>query len=149
MNKILIIDDDTKLTSLLEEYFSSHKFKTKSIHDPVLSIDTINKFQPDLIILDITLPSMDGFQVLRLIREENETPVIMLTARGEISDRIVGLDLGADDYIPKPFEPRELLARIHSILRRVKEPSTLVDILEFEGLVIDKMKHNRSRIRNI
>ena len=140
MNKILIIDDDKKLTSLLEEYFSSHKFKTKSIHDPVLSIDTINKFQPDLIILDITLPSMDGFQVLRLIREENETPVIMLTARGEISDRIVGLDLGADDYIPKPFEPRELLARIHSILRRVKEPSTLVDILEFEGLVIDKMK---------
>jgi DNA-binding response OmpR family regulator len=83
---------------------------------------------------------MDGFQVLRTIRKEHETPVIMLTARGEISDRVVGLDLGADDYMPKPFEPRELLARINSILRRVNEPSSLIDILEFEGLHIDKMK---------
>ena len=83
---------------------------------------------------------MDGFQVLRSIRKEHETPVIMLTARGEISDRVVGLDLGADDYMPKPFEPRELLARINSILRRVNEPSSLIDILEFEGLHIDKMK---------
>ena len=140
MNKILIIDDDVKLTGLLEEFFASHKFKTKAIHDPVNSIEVIDKYNPDLIILDITLPNMDGFQVLRQIREGHETPVIMLTARGEISDRVVGLDLGADDYIPKPFEPRELLARINSILRRVKEPSTLVDILEFEGLLIDKMK---------
>ena len=83
---------------------------------------------------------MDGFQVLRSVRKEHETPVIMLTARGEISDRVVGLDLGADDYMPKPFEPRELLARINSILRRVNEPSSLIDILEFEGLYIDKMK---------
>ena len=140
MNKVLIIDDDVKLTNLLEEYFSSHKFKTKAIHDPISALKVINKFNPDLIILDITLPNLDGFQVLRQIREEHETPVIMLTARGEISDRVVGLDLGADDYIPKPFEPRELLARIHSILRRVNEPSSLVDILEFEGLLIDKMK---------
>ncbi len=140
MNKILIIDDDVKLTNLLEEFFGSHKFTTKVIHDPVNSVKFIDKYNPDLIILDITLPNMDGFQVLRQIREEHETPVIMLTARGEISDRVVGLDLGADDYIPKPFEPRELLARINSILRRIKEPSTLVDILEFEGLLIDKMK---------
>ena len=140
MNKILIIDDDTKLTSLLEEFLSSHKFKTKIINAPINVIGTINKFQPDLIILDITLPKIDGFQVLRQIREEHETPVIMLTARGEISDRVVGLDLGADDYMPKPFEPRELLARIHSILRRVKEPASMVDILEFDGLMIDKMK---------
>ncbi|MAQ43539.1 MAG: DNA-binding response regulator [Candidatus Marinimicrobia bacterium] len=140
MNKILIIDDDTKLTSLLEEFLSSHKFTTKIINAPINVIDTINKFKPDLIILDITLPEIDGFQVLRQIREEHETPVIMLTARGEISDRVVGLDLGADDYMPKPFEPRELLARIHSILRRVKEPASMVDILEFDGLMIDKMK---------
>jgi DNA-binding response OmpR family regulator len=100
----------------------------------------LETYNPDLVILDITLPEMDGFQVLRTIRKEHDTPVIMLTARGELSDRVVGLDLGADDYMPKPFEPRELLARIHSILRRVNEPSSLVDILEFEGLLIDKMK---------
>ena len=140
MKKILIIDDDKKLTDLLEEFLGENKFKTKSIHESVDSLNEVDGFSPDLIILDITLPEMDGFQVLRSIRKEHETPVIMLTARGEISDRVVGLDLGADDYMPKPFEPRELLARINSILRRVNEPSSLIDILEFEGLHIDKMK---------
>ena len=140
MKKILIIDDDKKLTDLLEEFLGENKFKTKSIHESVSSLNEVDGFSPDLIILDITLPEMDGFQVLRSIRKEHETPVIMLTARGEISDRVVGLDLGADDYMPKPFEPRELLARINSILRRVNEPSSLIDILEFEGLHIDKMK---------
>ena len=140
MNKILIIDDDKKLTSLLEEFLASHKFKIKVINSPLNFIEIVNKWVPDLIILDITLPEMDGFQVLRQIREGHETPVIMLTARGEISDRVVGLDLGADDYMPKPFEPRELLARIHSILRRVQDPSSMIDILEFDGLMIDKMK---------
>ena len=140
MKKILIIDDDKKLTDLLEEFLGENKFKTKSIHESVNSLNEVDSFSPDLIILDITLPEMDGFQVLRSIRKEHETPVIMLTARGEISDRVVGLDLGADDYMPKPFEPRELLARINSILRRVNEPASLIDILEFEGLHIDKMK---------
>ena len=140
MKKILIIDDDKKLTDPLEEFLGENKFKTKSIHESVNALDEFDAFSPDLIILDITLPEMDGFQVLRSIRKEHETPVIMLTARGEISDRVVGLDLGADDYMPKPFEPRELLARINSILRRVNEPSSLIDILEFEGLHIDKMK---------
>ena len=140
MKKILIIDDDKKLTDLLEEFLRENKFKTKAIHESVAALSAVEKFSPDLIILDITLPDMDGFQVLRSVRKEHETPVIMLTARGEISDRVVGLDLGADDYMPKPFEPRELLARINSILRRVNEPSSLVDILEFEGLHIDKMK---------
>ena len=140
MKKILIIDDDKKLTDLLEEFLGENKFKTKSIHESVKAVSEVDGFSPDLIILDITLPEMDGFQVLRSVRKEHETPVIMLTARGEISDRVVGLDLGADDYMPKPFEPRELLARINSILRRVNEPSSLIDILEFEGQYIDKMK---------
>ena len=140
MKKILIIDDDVKLTTLLEEFLGSHKFKIKSIHESTVAINEVNKYKPDLIILDITLPELDGFQVLRMLREEHDTPVIMLTARGEISDRVIGLDLGADDYMPKPFEPRELLARIHSILRRVNEPSSMIDVLEFEGLIIDKMK---------
>jgi len=140
MKKILIIDDDVKLTNLLEEFFSSHKFKIKSINESINALEEVEKYSPDLIILDITLPELDGFQVLRKIREEHDTPVIMLTARGEISDRVIGLDLGADDYMPKPFEPRELLARAHSILRRVNEPSSMIDILEFENLIIDKMK---------
>lgn len=140
MNKILIIDDDIKLTDLLMEFFTHHNFNIKVINDPDDFINKLEKYDPDLVILDITLPGIDGFQILRKIREHHETPVIMLTARGEISDRVVGLDLGADDYMPKPFEPRELLARINSILRRVKEPSSLVDILEFENLSIDKLK---------
>jgi len=140
MKKILIIDDDKKLTDLIEEFLGSNKFQVKSIHESINALAELEKYNPDLIILDITLPEMDGFQVLRTIRKEHDTPVIMLTARGEISDRVVGLDLGADDYMPKPFEPLELLARINSILRRVNEPSSLVDILEFEGLLVDKMK---------
>tara|TARA_B100000959_G_scaffold282808_1_gene350072 strand:+ start:248 stop:937 length:690 start_codon:yes stop_codon:yes gene_type:complete len=139
MNKILILDDDQKLTELLEEFFTQHDFKIKSMHHPDGVLKTINKFNPDIIILDITLPEIDGFQVLRKIRSTHDTPVIMLTARGEISDRIIGLDLGADDYMPKPFEPKELLARVHSILRRVKEPSSMVDVLDFEGLSINKL----------
>ena len=141
MNKILIVDDDTKLTDLLEEFFKGHNFKVQSLYKPLETMSVIENFYPDIIILDITLPDVDGFQVLRKIREFHDTPVIMLTARGDISDRIVGLDLGADDYMPKPFEPRELLARIRSILRRVNEPSSLVDILEFEGLLVDKMSN--------
>jgi DNA-binding response OmpR family regulator len=140
MKKILIIDDDKKLTDLLDEFLSENKFKIKCLHESINALTELEKYNPDLVILDITLPEMDGFQVLRTIRKEHDTPVIMLTARGEISDRVVGLDLGADDYMPKPFEPLELLARIHSILRRVNEPSSLVDVLEFEGLLIDKMK---------
>tara|TARA_Y100001970_G_scaffold292060_1_gene431735 strand:- start:3311 stop:4000 length:690 start_codon:yes stop_codon:yes gene_type:complete len=139
MNKILIIDDDVKLTDLLDEFFSQHDFQIQSMHNPTTCLETIESFGPDIIILDITLPEMDGFQVLRKIRTTYDTPVIMLTARGEISDRIVGLDLGADDYMPKPFEPKELLARTHSILRRVKDPASMVDVLEFEGLSINKL----------
>ena len=139
MNKILIIDDDTKLTGLLKEFFIEHSFKINSMHNPTECIKKINSWKPDIIILDITLPEMDGFQVLRKIRTDNDTPIIMLTARGETSDRIIGLDLGADDYMPKPFEPKELLARIHSILRRIKEPSSMIDVLDFEGLSINKL----------
>ena len=86
----------------------------------------------DLIILDITMPEMDGFQLLRKIREFSTVPVIMLTARGEVSDKVIGLELGADDYMPKPFEPEELIARIQSIMRRIKHPETMIDYLEFE-----------------
>tara|TARA_Y100000590_G_scaffold468626_1_gene652201 strand:- start:493 stop:1182 length:690 start_codon:yes stop_codon:yes gene_type:complete len=140
MKKIMIIDDDEKLTGLLQEFLQQYKFKPIIYHNPIKAIPMINKKKPDLIILDIMMPDMDGFQTLREIRENHLVPVIMLTARGEVGDRIVGLELGADDYLSKPFEPRELLARIQSILRRSQTPTAIVNILEFENLTIDKTR---------
>ncbi len=140
MNTILIIDDDKELTELLDEFLSEHKYKTQIYHNPLHAIEALEKQTPDLILLDIMMPEMDGFQVLRKIRETLDLPVIMLTAKGEVSDKVVGLELGADDYLAKPFEPRELLARIQSILRRVYSQNALVDILTFESLEINKLK---------
>ncbi len=140
MAKILIIDDDQELTDLLEEFLSDFKYQTVVYHEPLAALKYLEKNTIDLILLDIMLPEMDGFQVLRKIRESAETPVMMLTAKGEVSDKVVGLELGADDYLPKPFEPRELVARIQSILRRVVASKSMLDIVEFEGLVVDKIK---------
>ena len=140
MDKILMIDDDVQLSELVNEFLSSKKYNVIIKHNPIEALEFLKKNKIDIIILDIMLPEMDGFQVLQKIRHNLSIPVIMLTARGEVTDRIVGLELGADDYMPKPFEPRELLARIHSILRRVRDPLSLVDILEFENLIIDKIK---------
>ena len=138
---ILIIDDDLGLTKLITQFLENHNYKVSSFDRPKAALKVINQNNTfDLIILDITLPEMDGFQVLRAIRKEFTVPVIMLTARGEVSDRIVGLELGADDYMPKPFEPEELIARIQSIMRRTKSPETMVDKLNFEHLTIDKLK---------
>ena len=135
---ILIIDDDLQLTELITKFLENHTFKVSSFDHPKKALQKINgKHSFDLIILDITLPEMDGFQVLREIRKNSTIPIIMLTARGEVSDRIVGLELGADDYMPKPFEPEELIARIQSIMRRIKSPEKMIDTLTFEHLKID------------
>ncbi len=115
---ILIIDDDTKLNELLEAFLKDFGFQVISASHPEKGLEMLVKMDPDLVILDVMLPDMNGFDVCRKIREQCETPVIMLTARGDVTDRIVGLELGADDYLPKPFEPRELVARIQSVLRR-------------------------------
>ena len=140
MTTILIVDDDNELTELLDEFLSEHKFKTKVFHNPMEALGSLKTSVPDLILLDIMMPEMDGFQLLRKIRETLDVPVIMLTAKGEVSDKVVGLELGADDYLAKPFEPRELLARIQSILRRVNSKNSMVDILNFESLDINKIK---------
>ena len=140
MDKILIIDDDVQLTELLIEFLSSYKYKIVAKHTPEEGLEYLEKKEANVIILDIMLPGMDGFQVLRKIRENLSTPVIMLTARGEVTDRIVGLELGADDYLPKPFEPRELLARIQSILRRAHSSAAIIENVHFKGLSIDKNK---------
>ena len=140
MEKILIIDDDVQLSKLIEEFLGTFNFEVQIIHEPEPALKFLEKNEVDLIILDIMLPGIDGFQALRRIRENSQTPVIMLTARGEVTDRIVGLELGADDYLAKPFEPRELLARIQSILRRSTSPGSMVDILEYNHLSINKLK---------
>ena len=123
MNHILVIDDDTELCELLTEYLKHEGFEITSVYDGEqglhLAVSGADKY--DLIILDIMLPGMNGFEVLQHLRTQSDTPVLMLTARDEEVDRIVGLEMGADDYLPKPFNPRELIARARAILRRTKD----------------------------
>jgi len=123
MSRILVIDDDTELCELLVDYLKPEGFEMTSVHDGVLGLQTAiaQAGQFDLIVLDIMLPGMNGFEVLRRLRSQSDTPVLMLTARDEEVDRIVGLEMGADDYLSKPFNPRELIARARAILRRTKD----------------------------
>ena len=121
MLKALLIDDDAKLGNLLSNYLTKFEIELNSTTEPTLALDLIAEHEPDLIILDVMMPKMDGFEVCSGIRKKYKIPIIMLSARGESFDRIKGLDLGADDYMAKPFEPRELVARIHSLLRRVTD----------------------------
>jgi len=115
---VLIVDDDAKLRSLLEEYLQGYGFYTLSLPNGSRALSTIEKESPDIVILDIMLGRENGLEILKEIRQKYTVPVVMLTAKGEETDRIVGLELGADDYLPKPFNPRELLARMNSVLRR-------------------------------
>ena len=140
MKKILVIDDDKKLNTLLKDYLGKFDLKVTSETEPVKGLKTFKKENPDLVILDVMMPEMDGFEVCRKIRAESTVPIIMLTARGEVSDRVVGLELGADDYLPKPFEPRELAARIQSILRRGRL-DTSSDIRSSGDLTINLKNH--------
>ncbi len=121
MLKALLIDDDAKLGNLLSDYLTRFEIELNSTTEPTLALDLIAEDQPDLIILDVMMPKMNGFEVCSGIRKKYKIPIIMLSARGESFDRVKGLDLGADDYMAKPFEPRELVARIHSLLRRVTD----------------------------
>lgn len=115
---VLIIDDDEALNSLLTEYLGRFGYSVRATTHPEAGLRALRADNPDILILDIMLPDMDGFAVCRKVRETRRIPIIMLTARGDVMDRIVGLELGADDYLPKPFEPRELVARMQSVLRR-------------------------------
>lgn len=116
--KALIVEDDTNIAELLMLYLEKDGFDVQVAHDGGRAVAMFGEFQPDLILLDIMLPVMDGIQVCREIRGKSSVPIIMLTAKGETSDKITGLDSGADDYVTKPFEIKELLARIHAVMRR-------------------------------
>ncbi len=118
MDKILIIDDDEELCELVSEYLGVEGFDVESVNDGETGLKLALSGEYDMAILDVMLPKMNGFDVLRNLREESKLPVIMLTARGDDMERIVGLEIGADDYLPKPFNPRELAARLRAILRR-------------------------------
>ncbi len=142
--RILIIDDDRKLNNLLTDYLSKFNFDVRYSLDPEQALRELQASMPDIIILDIMLPSMDGFEVCKRIRKEHAVPIIMLTARGDVTDRIVGLELGADDYLAKPFEPRELVARIQSVLRR-SEGKRAGHRAVFGSLEVDYARHQAWR----
>lgn len=137
MHNILLIDDDDRLAALLLEYFERYEMVLDSALLPSEGLRKLSNSDYSLVILDVMLPEMDGFEVCKQIRKQSDIPIIMLTARGDVMDRVVGLELGADDYLPKPFEPRELVARIQSILKRSSHHADSNDKLCFENLVID------------
>jgi len=135
---ILLVDDDTELASLLSEFLTREGFAVSSEHEGFRGLDRARKPDIDLVVLDVMLPGIDGFEILRRLRAESKVPVVMLTARGDDVDRIVGLDLGADDYLPKPFNPKELAARIRSVLRRYEShPAAASGRIEVGGVTLD------------
>lgn len=127
---ILLIEDDTDLCSLMQDYFARHDFRVDAVHDGRSGLVRAIEGGFDLIILDVMLPALDGFEVLRQLRKRSATPVIMLTARTARIDRVTGLNSGADDYLPKPFDPEELLARIRAVLRRAGTPDVVPQFVE-------------------
>ncbi|MBX7171221.1 MAG: response regulator transcription factor [Pyrinomonadaceae bacterium] len=124
MNKILLIDDDEELCELVSEYLSVEGFEVEAVHDGEKGLNLAREGRHSLVILDVMLPKKNGFDVLRELRESSKIPVLMLTAKGDDMERIVGLEIGADDYLPKPFNPRELVARLRAILRRAQNELT-------------------------
>ena len=144
MTKILLIDDDEKLGDLLSSFFERFDLDLHVAHDPETGMAELAEIDPDLVILDVMLPGQDGFEVCRNIRKSSSVPIIMLTARGEVTDRIVGLEIGADDYMPKPFEPRELVARIQNIFRRAKS-NTGETLFQLGDISVDLAKKQVSR----
>ncbi|MGB5165718.1 MAG: response regulator transcription factor [Woeseiaceae bacterium] len=137
MKKVLLIDDDRKHSELLQAYFKRFGLNLICAANADEGFRKINREDPDLLLLDVMLPGKDGFEICREVRKTSAIPIIMLTARGDVIDRVSGLELGADDYVGKPFEPRELVARVQAILRRSDSVAAETGRLEFDGLVID------------
>lgn len=141
-NQVLVVDDDIELSKLLGEYLEADGFNPSFVYDGDSAVKKALHQDFDLIILDVMLPKKNGFEVLKAIREHKNTPILMLTARGDDIDRIVGLEIGADDYLAKPCNPRELVARLRAILRRTQDiPSQKLNVLENHGVTVDCAKH--------
>ncbi len=138
--RILIVDDDNNICELLRLYLEKDGFQTDIVTDGIKAIDVFNSVNPNLVLLDIMLPGMDGWQICREIRKSSQTPIIMLTAKGETFDKVLGLELGADDYITKPFETKEVIARIKAVLRRSSANSSATEAVKevsFDKLLIN------------
>jgi len=144
MPRILLIDDDEQLGPPLAAYFQRFELELVQALRPSAGLELLAKGGFEAAILDVMLPEMDGFELCRTIRRGSDIPLVMLTARGEVMDRVVGLELGADDYLPKPFEPRELVARLQTVLRRRRPsaPAEAPGLLAFEGLCIDAARRS-------
>ena len=135
--KILIVEDDANIADLLRLYLEKEKYEVQIAPDGGQGVEQFRKFRPDLVLLDLMLPVMDGWAVCRTIRSEAKTPIIMLTAKGETTDKINGLDMGADDYVTKPFDVKELLARVHAVMRRTDADAPVEKKLTYDKLVIN------------
>ncbi|MCZ2407180.1 MAG: response regulator transcription factor [Burkholderiales bacterium] len=142
MHRILLIDDDEQLGAPLAAYFRRYELVLEQALRPSDGLERLAQGGFDAAILDVMLPEMDGFALCRAIRQRSDIPLLMLTARGEVTDRVVGLELGADDYLPKPFEPRELVARVQTVLRRRRPVAAAAGPLVFEGLRIDPVRRS-------
>ncbi len=137
-DRILIIDDDARLGAMVREYLGESGFRATVRETGADGLATVRAEPFDALVLDVMLPDLDGFEILRRVRADSDVPVLMLTARGEATDRVVGLELGADDYLPKPFNPRELVARLRAILRRRRLAGGPAAVLRFGRLEIDR-----------
>ncbi len=137
MATVLVVEDEPVVREVVVKYLRREGYRTLEAGDGETACELVEREQPDLVVLDLMLPGTDGLGVCRWIRSRSEVPVIMLTARGEEADRIVGLELGADDYVTKPFSPRELAARVKTVLRRARQPDLREARLVFDGLEID------------
>ena len=138
---ILVVDDEPRLVSLVEAYLSQEGFKVLSAGDGRDALFLARQEKPDLIVLDVMMPEMDGYEFMRLHRKERETPIILLTAKVEADDRVLGLELGADDYVTKPFRPRELVARIRAVLRRAGQTQPSAQVLRAADITLDRETH--------
>jgi len=137
MGRILIVDDDTNICELLRLYIEKEGFEAAIANDGTTAVKMFDSFNPDLMLLDIMLPGLDGWQVCREIRKKSSCPIIMLTAKGEVFDKVLGLELGADDYVTKPFETKEVIARINAVLRRSGKNEDTNKLVTFENLSIN------------
>ncbi len=135
--RILVVDDDQNICELLRLYIEKEGYNVAIANDGVQALSTYRQFNPNIVILDIMLPKKDGWEVCREIRRSDDTPIIMLTARGETFDKVLGLELGADDYVVKPFESKEIMARIKAVLRRSSSNTDEIQQVEYDNLVIN------------
>ena len=137
LGKVLVVDDDDNICEVLNMYLKSSGYDTRVVYDGKRAQEEFINYKPDLVILDVMIPSVDGIDVLKWIRREGSAPVIMLTAKGDTFDKVLALELGADDYVVKPFEPKELMARVKAVMRRYSIDSTNKEVLHFSELIVD------------